>query len=81
MKTFYNPLKSESYQRIRQLYAKRGKTKNRTPLLSRNSVFIWRSVADGFGQFSLLLFTFNHIFNKELQTFLIKVKVSKSNQK
>ena len=39
-------MKPVTFQKIRQLYAKRGKTKNRTSLLSESSVFIWRSVAD-----------------------------------
>ena len=46
METFLKSVISESFQKIRQLYAKRGKLKNRTPLLSGNSVFMWRSVAD-----------------------------------
>jgi hypothetical protein len=81
METLHKSVKSESFQKICQLYSKRGKTKNRTPLLSESSVFMLRSVADGFRQFSLLLFILNHISNKELQTFSIKVKVSKPNQK
>ncbi len=32
--------------KIRQLYAKKGITKNRTSLLSEGSVFVWRSVAE-----------------------------------
>ena len=39
-------MKSQNFQKIRQLYAKRGLTKNRTSLLSESSVFIVRSVAD-----------------------------------
>ena len=40
-----------------------------------------RSVADGFSQFSSLLFTTNHNIYRELQTFSIQVEVSKPNQK
>jgi len=40
-----------------------------------------RSVANGFSQFSLFLFTLNHISYKELQTSSIQVEVSKPNQK
>jgi len=38
-------LKSQNFQKICQLYAKTGLTKNRTSLLSESSVFIVRSVA------------------------------------
>ena len=81
METMHQPVKSENIQKICQLQAKRGKMKNRTSLLSECSVFMLRSVADGFGQSSLLLFTPNHIHHKKLQTFSIQVKVSKPNQK
>jgi len=81
METLHKSVKSESFQKICQLYAKRGKSKNRTPLLSECSVFIWRSVADGFDQFPLLFFTSNHIFINDLHFFSTKVKVSKTNQK
>jgi len=74
-------MKPVTFQKIRQLYTKRGKSKNRAPLLSRNSVFRWRSVADGFSQFSLFLFTLNSISDKELQTSSIQLEVSKPNQK
>jgi len=40
-------VKSENFQKICQLYAKTGKTKNRTSLLLGSSVFIVRSVAEG----------------------------------
>ncbi len=39
-------VKSENIQGISQLYAKMGKLKNRTPLLSESSVFVLRSRAD-----------------------------------
>ena len=39
-------MKSENSQKICQLYAKMGKSKNRTSLLSESSVFMWRSVAE-----------------------------------
>jgi hypothetical protein len=70
-----------TFNKIRQLQAKKGETKIRTPLLSESSVLDWRSVADGFGQFSIFLFTLNHISYKELHTFLLQVKVSNPNQK
>jgi hypothetical protein len=39
-------MKPVTFQKTRQLYAKRGKIKNRTSLLSESSIFIWRSVAE-----------------------------------
>jgi hypothetical protein len=74
-------MKPVTFQIIRQLYAKTGQIKNRTPLLSESSVFIVRSVAYGFGQFSLFLFTPNHNLHKKLQTFSTQVEVRNPNQK
>ena len=38
MKTHYISMESENLQKIRQLYAKTGQAKNRTPFLSGSSV-------------------------------------------
>ena len=72
---------SSNFSQITQLYAKSGKTKNRTPLLSESSVLILRSVAYGFSQSSLILLNPNHISYKVLGFFSTKVKVSNPNQK
>jgi len=57
-----------------------GTKKDPTPQM-RKGEKIWRSVADEFDQFPLLLSTLNHISYKELQAFSFQVKVSKPNQK
>ena len=69
------PSNSASNRHIRQRIKQHEKV---NPLIIRGFM---RSVAYGFRQFSSLHFNINHLSYKELQTFSIKVKVSKPNQK
>lgn len=53
MKILHKSVKSESFHKIHQLYAKRGKSKNRTSLLSESSVFY---IEVGSGVYSIAFF-------------------------